>query len=35
MTAICCTIERDLRQVIDEIAHPIEMTKEGNEYYVL
>jgi len=35
MTAICFTIERDLRQVVDEIAHPIEMTRQPNEYYVL
>jgi putative membrane protein len=35
MTAICFTIERDLRQIVDEIAHPIEMKKQENEYYVL
>lgn len=35
MTAICFTIERDLRQVVDEIAHPIEAVNQTNEYYVL
>jgi putative membrane protein len=35
MTAICFTIERDLRQVVNEIAHPVETVNHPNEYYVL